>query len=71
MEAFVSVLIGGVSTLLGPVFGAVVVVFIERVLDSYIPYADTVLGVVFIVFVLAARQGIVGLARVTYARVRA
>jgi hypothetical protein len=46
-------------------------VFIERVLDSYITYADAVLGVVFIVFVLVARQGIVGLARVAYARVRA
>ena len=71
VEGFVSVLIGGASTLLGPVVGAAVVVFIERVLDSYIPFADAVLGVVFIVFVLVARQGIVGLARVGYARVRA
>jgi branched-chain amino acid transport system permease protein len=71
VEAFVSVLIGGASTLLGPVIGAGIVVFIERVLDSYIPFADTVLGLVFIVFVLAARQGIVGLFRTTYARVRA
>ncbi|HUG05527.1 MAG TPA: branched-chain amino acid ABC transporter permease [Candidatus Limnocylindria bacterium] len=71
VEAFVSVLIGGVGTLLGPVIGAVVVVFIERVMDSYIAFADTVLGLVFIVFVLTARQGIVGLVRVAYARVRA
>ena len=71
VEAFVSVLIGGASTLLGPVVGAVVVVFIERVLDSYIAFAETVLGIVFIVFVLSARQGIVGLARVAHARVRA
>jgi branched-chain amino acid transport system permease protein len=71
VEGFVSVLIGGASTLLGPVVGAAVVVFIERVLDSYITYADAVLGVVFIVFVLVARQGIVGLARVAYTRVRA
>jgi branched-chain amino acid transport system permease protein len=71
VEAFVSVLIGGASTLLGPAIGAAVVVFIERVLDSYIPFADTVLGLVFIVFVLAARQGIVGLFRAAYARVRA
>jgi branched-chain amino acid transport system permease protein len=71
VEAFVSVLIGGASTLLGPVIGAAIVVFIERVLDSYIPFADTVLGLVFIVFVLAARQGIVGLFRTAYARVRA
>ncbi|HKY51207.1 MAG TPA: branched-chain amino acid ABC transporter permease [Candidatus Limnocylindria bacterium] len=71
VEGFVSVLIGGASTLLGPVIGAGVVVFIERVLDSYITYADAVLGIVFIAFVLVARQGIVGLARVAYARVRA
>jgi branched-chain amino acid transport system permease protein len=71
VEAFVSVLIGGASTLLGPVVGAVVVLFIERVIPSYIAFAETVLGIVFIVFVLAARQGIVGLVRVAYARVRA
>jgi branched-chain amino acid transport system permease protein len=71
VEAFVSVLIGGASTLLGPVVGAVVVLFIERVMSSYIAFAETVLGLVFIVFVLAARQGIVGMLRVAYARVRA
>ena len=71
VEAFVSVLIGGVSTLLGPVVGAVVVLFIERVMPSYIAFAETVLGLVFIVFVLAARRGIVGLVRESYARVRA
>jgi branched-chain amino acid transport system permease protein len=71
VEAFVSVLIGGASTLLGPVVGAVVVLFIERVLSSYIAFAETVLGLVFIVFVLATRQGIVGLVRAAYARVRA
>ena len=55
VEGFVSVLIGGASTLLGPVVGAVVVLFVERVLPSYIAFAETVLGVLFIVFVLAAR----------------
>jgi len=71
VEGFVSVLIGGASTLLGPVIGSAVVLFIERVLPSYVAFAETVLGVVFIVFVLAARQGIVGLVRVAYARARA
>ncbi|HUQ42390.1 MAG TPA: branched-chain amino acid ABC transporter permease [Candidatus Limnocylindrales bacterium] len=68
VEAFVSVLIGGTGTLLGPVIGAGVVLYIERVLSSSIPYAETVLGVVFIVFVVAARQGIVGLTRTWSAR---
>ncbi|HEV8230554.1 MAG TPA: branched-chain amino acid ABC transporter permease [Candidatus Limnocylindria bacterium] len=70
VEAFVSVLIGGASTLLGPVVGAVVVLYIERVLPSSIAFAETVLGLVFIVFVLAARQGIVGVARAGFARAR-
>jgi len=70
IEAFVSVLIGGTGTLLGPIVGAAAVLYIERVLPSSISFAETVLGVVFIVFVVAARQGIVGLARAAYARVR-
>ena len=68
VEAFVSVLIGGTGTLFGPVIGAVVVLYLERVLPSAIPFAETVLGVVFIVFVVAARQGIVGLSRAAWSR---
>jgi branched-chain amino acid transport system permease protein len=70
VEAFVSVLIGGAGTLLGPAVGAVVVLFIERVLSSSIPFAETVLGLLFIVFVAAARQGIVGLLGLAYAKAR-
>ena len=70
IEAFVSVLIGGTGTLIGPLVGAAVVLYIERVLPSSIPFAETVLGLVFIIFVVAARQGIVGLARAAYPRVR-
>lgn len=70
IDAFVAVLVGGSGSLLGPAIGAVVVLFIERVLPSSVPFAESVLGLVFIVFVLAARQGVVGLARTAYARVR-
>jgi branched-chain amino acid transport system permease protein len=70
VEAFVSVLIGGTGTLIGPAIGAAVVIYVERVLDSFIPFAETVLGLLFVVFVVAARQGIVGLARAAYVRAR-
>ena len=70
IEAFVSVLIGGSGTLLGPVIGAAVVLYIERVLPSAVPFGETVLGVVFIVFVVLARQGVVGVARQAVARAR-
>jgi branched-chain amino acid transport system permease protein len=70
IEAFVAVLIGGAGSLLGPVIGAAVVLYIERVLPSSIAFAETVLGLVFIAFVIAARNGIVGLARTIYVRAR-
>lgn len=63
VTAFVMVLIGGAGTLLGPVIGAAIVLYIERVLSSSIPYSQTVLGLLFIGFVLVARQGVVGLVR--------
>jgi branched-chain amino acid transport system permease protein len=68
VEGFVSVLIGGTGTLIGPAIGAVVVLYLERVLSSAVPFSEAVLGVVFIVFVSAARHGIVGLVRATWAR---
>ena len=68
IDAFVMVLIGGAGTLAGPVIGAGIVLYIDRVLSSAIGYSQTILGVVFILFVLLARQGIVGLSRAVYAR---
>jgi branched-chain amino acid transport system permease protein len=62
VTGLVMVLIGGAGTLLGPVLGAAAVLLIERVLPSELP-AQTVLGVVFILFVVFARQGIAGALR--------
>ena len=62
VTGFVMVLIGGAGTLVGPVLGAAVVLLIERVLPSQLP-AQTVLGVVFILFVVFARQGVAGALR--------
>jgi branched-chain amino acid transport system permease protein len=62
VTGFVMVLIGGAGTLLGPVLGAAVVLLIERVIPSQLP-AQTVLGIVFIAFVVFARDGIAGALR--------
>ena len=56
------VLIGGAGTLIGPVLGAAVVLLVERALPSELP-AQMVLGILFILFVVFARQGIVGALR--------
>jgi len=62
VTGFVMVLIGGAGTLLGPVLGAAVVLLIERVLPSGLP-AQTILGILFILFVVFAREGIAGVLR--------
>jgi branched-chain amino acid transport system permease protein len=71
VRVFVMVLVGGSGTLAGPVLGAAIVTYIERVLSSAVPYSETILGLVFIGFVLVARQGVAGLARASWERVRA
>ena len=69
ISGFVMVLVGGAGTLGGPVLGAALVLLIERVLPSQLP-SQTLLGIVFVLFVVFARQGIVGAARQVAARVR-
>lgn len=70
VTGLVMVLIGGAGTLLGPLLGAAAVLFIERVLSSSIGFSQTVLGIVFILFVVFARQGLAGLLRGAAAKVR-
>jgi branched-chain amino acid transport system permease protein len=72
VRAFVAVLVGGAGTLGGPIAGSALVSLLERVVPSLLPpelrISEAILGVVFIAFVLFARQGMVGLGR--YARLR-
>ena len=70
ITAFVMVLIGGAGTIIGPMIGAAIVLYIERILSSSIGFSQTVLGVLFIAFVLLARQGIAGLAARGFAALR-
>jgi branched-chain amino acid transport system permease protein len=71
VRGFVMVLIGGAGTLVGPAIGAAIVLYVERVLSSAVAFSETALGILFIVFVLVARQGLVGLWRTAWVRVRA
>lgn len=53
-------ILGGLGTLIGPMLGAAIIVLTENVLSSYIERWPTLLGIVFIVTILFARQGLVG-----------
>lgn len=74
VRAFVTVLVGGAGTLGGPMLGSALVSLIERVVPSLLPpdlrIAEAILGVVFIAFVLFARQGMIGLGRYALLRAR-
>ena len=53
-------ILGGIGTLAGAFVGASVVVFIQNYLSSYVERWQTILGVVFVLVILFAPDGIVG-----------
>ncbi|WP_167140249.1 branched-chain amino acid ABC transporter permease [Diaminobutyricimonas sp. TR449] len=58
--ALVMVILGGTGTAFGPLVGAVIVVLTQQVLSTYVDRWPTVLGLLFIVTLMVARQGILG-----------
>ncbi len=53
-------ILGGFGTLVGPVIGAFIIVFMRNIVSTYVERWPTLIGVLFIVVVLYARGGIVG-----------
>jgi branched-chain amino acid transport system permease protein len=53
-------ILGGIGTLVGPVIGAFIIVFIENVLSVHVERWPTLLGLLFIFTILGARNGLVG-----------
>jgi branched-chain amino acid transport system permease protein len=63
-EALLMVIVGGASTLLGPVAGAVIVVAIKNVASGYIERWNLLLGFIFVAIIMFMPQGLVpGIAR--------
>ncbi len=60
-ELVVMLVLGGVGTLFGPVFGSAFYVVLQLVLDSWTTHWQIIFGPVFIFFVLFVKGGIVGL----------
>ncbi len=59
-EILVMVILGGVGTLLGPVFGAAALLLLEEFLSVYTEHWMLVLGPILIFVVLFARRGLYG-----------
>lgn len=67
-EIMIMVILGGIGTLYGPVFGAMALLLLEEVLSIYTEHWMLILGPIMIVVVLFARQGLFGLFSDTRAR---
>lgn len=53
-------ILGGVGTLVGPMIGAFIIVFVQNVVSIHLDRWPTLMGLIFVVVVLFARRGIVG-----------
>jgi branched-chain amino acid transport system permease protein len=62
-QVLVMVIIGGAGTLSGPILGAAIVRLLPHLVSSYTDRWQTLVGLVFILFVLFTPQGIIGLWR--------
>jgi branched-chain amino acid transport system permease protein len=59
-EVVLMTILGGIGTLWGPVVGAAIVVNLNNYLANFGGWSTIILGIIFIVCVLAFRRGIVG-----------
>jgi branched-chain amino acid transport system permease protein len=61
-ELLVMVIAGGVSTLVGPVIGAILYLLLEKVLSGWTIYWGACVGISLVLLVLAGKRGVLGLA---------
>jgi branched-chain amino acid transport system permease protein len=62
VEAVLMVALGGPGTLVGPALGAGVIVFLKHFVSVYTNRWLLILGAVYVAVILAAPEGIMGLA---------
>jgi branched-chain amino acid transport system permease protein len=58
-EALLMVISGGTATLLGPIFGSIIVVIMKNVVSAYIERWNLVLGVIFVAIISFMPEGLV------------
>jgi branched-chain amino acid transport system permease protein len=66
----VMVLIGGAGYFVGPIVGTTVVILLQHWLSSHTEYWGLVLGILFIVLITGAREGITGLVALAWERIQ-
>jgi branched-chain amino acid transport system permease protein len=67
-EVLLMAILGGASTLTGPIVGAVIITLVKNVVSSYIDRWNTLLGAIFVVTIMFMPLGIVPGVRALWAR---
>lgn len=67
-NAIVATIIGGTGTLIGPLYGSVILVFLKSIIGTTTHHHLMVIGAVFMIVVIFLPKGIVGYARDLYMR---
>lgn len=65
-QVLIMVIIGGAGTLVGPALGAALILALQNLVSSSTERWTTIMGLVFILFVFAARFGIIGLIKQSF-----
>jgi branched-chain amino acid transport system permease protein len=69
-EALLMAILGGASTLTGPIVGAVIITLVKNVVSTYVDRWNTLLGAIFVIVILFMPFGIVPGVRQLWARWR-
>jgi branched-chain amino acid transport system permease protein len=62
-NAVISVILGGVGTLIGPIYGSVLLVVVKSIVGSWTEHHLIVIGLLFMACVMFAPKGLIGLMR--------
>ncbi len=62
-QAIIMIILGGAGTLIGPVIGSFLVIYMQNILSTFMERWTLVIGILFVVVVICAPTGIVGLWR--------
>ncbi len=69
-DALVTVIIGGLGTLVGPIYGSIIITALKSVVGTYTAHTPIVIGALFIAAVIAFPNGLVGWLRARLERRR-
>jgi len=62
-DAVITVVIGGLGTLIGPIYGSVILTGLKSVIGTYTGHYQIVIGALFMLSVIAFPKGLVGYLR--------